>query len=62
VACSQKTCDGETINVRRHGALSSNSILLRVGMKIETHVITRINVQPKEVAYVDPDRPPVCIK
>ena len=54
------TCDGETIVVNRHGALISSSIPLRVGMKIEIHVIMTDKPTPAKVVYVDPERPPVC--
>jgi len=33
------TCAGATIVVNRHGALISTDVPLRVGMKIEIHVI-----------------------
>jgi hypothetical protein len=32
-------CEGETIVVNLHGALISTSVTLRVGMRIEIHVI-----------------------
>lgn len=54
------TCDGETIVVNRHGALISSIIALRVGMKIEIHVILTDKRAYAEVVYVDPDRPRVC--
>jgi len=54
------TCDGETIVVNRHGALISSSTPLRVGMKIEIHIIVTDKHAPAEVVYVDPDRPRVC--
>jgi len=34
------TCDGETIVVNLHGALISTAVPLRVGMKIQIHVMT----------------------
>jgi hypothetical protein len=40
------TCEGEIIVVNRHGALISTSVSLRVGMKIEIHVILTRNVLP----------------
>ena len=54
------TCDGETILVNRHGALISSNIPLRVGMKIEIHVILTDKRAPANVVYVDPERPRVC--
>ena len=53
-------CDGETIVVNRHGALISSNIPLRVGMKIEIHVILTDKRAHAEVVYVDPERPRVC--
>jgi hypothetical protein len=54
------TCDGETIVVNRHGALISSSVQLRVGMKIEIHVILTDKRAPARVVYLDPERPRVC--
>jgi hypothetical protein len=54
------TCDGETIVVNRHGALLSSSAPLRVGMKIEIHVILTDKRAPAKVVYVDPEQPRVC--
>jgi hypothetical protein len=54
------TCDGETIIVNRHGALISGTVPLRVGMKIEIHVILTDKRATAEVVYVDPERPRVC--
>ena len=54
------TCDGETIVVNCHGALLSGSASLRVGMKIEIHVILTDKRAPAKVVYVDPERPRVC--
>jgi hypothetical protein len=54
------TCDGETIIVNRHGALISSTVPLRVGMKVEIHVILTDKRAPAEVVYVDPERPRVC--
>ena len=54
------TCEGETIVVNRHGALISTSIGLRVGMKIEVHVILTDKRALAKVVYVDPDRPRHC--
>lgn len=52
------TCDGETIVVNRHGARISCTVPLRVGMKIEIHVI--IKRAAAEVVFVDPEQPFVC--
>jgi hypothetical protein len=54
------TCDGETIVVNRHGALISSSVQLRVGMKIEIHVIMTDKRAPATVVYVDLEQPRVC--
>jgi hypothetical protein len=51
------TCDGETVIVNRHGALISCTVPLRVGLKIEIHVIMTDKRANAEVVYVDPDRP-----
>lgn len=53
------TCDGETIVVNRHGALISSTLPLRVGMKIEIHVIMTDKRALGEVVYVDPQQPRV---
>ena len=54
------TCEGATIVVNRHGALISTAVPLRVGMKIEIHVIVTDKRSPADVVYVDPDQPRVC--
>jgi len=54
------TCEGETIVVNRHGALISTTLTLRVGMKIEIHVILTDQHAPANVVYVDPDWPQHC--
>lgn len=54
------TCDGETIVVNRHGALVSCTVPLRMGLKIEVHVIMTDKRALAEVVYVDPERPFVC--
>jgi len=54
------TCDGETIVVNRHGALISTAVPLRVGMKIQIHVIPTNARAAADVVYVDPDRPRMC--
>lgn len=54
------TCDGETIIVNCHGALISSAVPLRVGMKVEIHVVLTDKRAPAHVVYVDPERPRVC--
>jgi hypothetical protein len=54
------TCEGETIVVNRHGALISTTVSLRVGMRIEIHVILTDKRAPAQVVYVDPDWPRHC--
>jgi hypothetical protein len=54
------TCQGETIVVNRHGALISTAVSLRVGMRIEIHVIPTGEHAPADVVYVDPDQHRVC--
>ena len=54
------TCDGETIVVNRHGALVSCTVPLRMGLKIEVHVIITDKRALAEVVFVDPERPFVC--
>jgi hypothetical protein len=46
------TRDGETIVVNRHGALVSCTVPLRMGLKIEVHVIMTDKSADAEVAYV----------
>jgi len=53
-------CDGETIVVNRHGARISSLVPLRVGLKIEIHVIITDKRAAAEVVYVDTERPQVC--
>jgi len=53
-------CEGETIVINLHGALISTSIPLRVGMRIEIHVILTDKSAQGQVVYVDPDRPRLC--
>lgn len=53
-------CDAETIDVNLHGALISTSSSLRVGMRIEVHVILTDKRALAQVAYVDADRPRLC--
>jgi hypothetical protein len=54
------TCDGETIIVNRHGALISSTVPLRIGLKIEIHVIITDKRANAEVVYVDAERHFVC--
>ena len=54
------TCEGETIVVNLHGALISTAVPLRVGMKIEIHVVLTDKRARAQVVYVDPDRPRLC--
>lgn len=54
------TCEGETIVVNLHGALLSTAVTLRVGMRIEIHVILTDKRATAEVVYVDPERPRHC--
>jgi hypothetical protein len=54
------TCEGETIVVNLHGGLISTAVPLRVGMKIEIHVILTGKRALGEVVYIDPDRPKLC--
>jgi hypothetical protein len=53
-------CQGETIIVNRHGALISTTVALRVGLKVEVHVLPTGKRGLADVVYVDPDRPRVC--
>jgi len=53
-------CEGATIVVNRHGALISTDVPLRVGMKIEIHVIATDKRAPADVVYVDPKQPLHC--
>ena len=54
------TCEGETILVNLHGALISTAVPLRVGMKIDIHVILTDKHALAQVVYIDPDRPRFC--
>jgi hypothetical protein len=54
------TCEGETIVVNLHGALISSALPLRVGMKIDIHVILTDKHALAQVVYMDPDRPRFC--
>ena len=53
-------CEGETIVVNRHGALISTKVALRVGMRIEVHVLLTDKRALADVVYVDPEQPRVC--
>jgi len=53
-------CDGETIVINLHGALISTSIPLRVGMRVEIHVLLTDKRALGQVVYVDPDRHRLC--
>jgi len=53
-------CEGETIVVNLHGALISTSSPLRVGMRIEIHVILTDKRALAQVVYIDPERPRLC--
>lgn len=54
------SCEGETILVNLHGALITTAIPLRVGMKIDLHVILTAKHALAQVVYIDPDRPRFC--
>jgi len=54
------TCEGETIVVNLHGARMSTTVPLRVGMRIEIHVVTTDKHALAQVVYVDPDWPRHC--
>jgi hypothetical protein len=54
------TCDGETIIVNRQGALISSTAPLRMGLKIEVHVIMTDKRAKAEVVFLDAERPFVC--
>jgi hypothetical protein len=54
------TCDGETVVVNRHGALISSTVPLRMGLKIEVHVIITAKSAKAEIVYVDPELPFLC--
>ena len=54
------SCEGVTIVVNRHGALISTVVALRVGMRIEVHVIASDKAALAKVVYVDPDWPRQC--
>lgn len=50
------TCDSETIVVNRHGALIASTVPLRIGPRIEIHVIITDKRANAEVVYVDAER------
>lgn len=51
------TCEGETLVVNLHGARISTTVPLRVGMRIEIHVILTDKRALARVVWVDPDWP-----
>ncbi len=53
-------CEGETIVVSLHGALILTTVALRVGMRIELHVVLTDKRALADVVYVDPDQPKHC--
>jgi hypothetical protein len=53
-------CEGETFVVNLHGALISTAVPLRVGMRIEIHVLLTDKRAAAKVVYVDPDQPRHC--
>lgn len=53
-------CEGETIVVSLHGALISTTVALRIGMRIELHVILTGKRALADIVYVDPDQPKHC--
>ncbi len=53
-------CEGETIVVSLHGALILTTVVLRVGMRIELHVVLTDKRALADVVYVDPDQPKHC--
>ena len=53
-------CDGETVNVNRHGALISSKVPLRVDLRIEIKVLITGKCANATVVYVDPERPMIC--
>jgi hypothetical protein len=54
------TCEGETLVVNLHGALIMTAIPLRVGMKVEIHVVLTDKCADADVVYIDPDQPRCC--
>jgi len=54
------TCEGETLVVNLHGARISTTVPLRVGMRIEIHVILTDQRALAQVVWVDPDWPRHC--
>ena len=52
--------DAETIVVNLHGALISTAVPLRVGMKIQVHVVQTNTRAGADVVHVDPDQSRVC--
>jgi hypothetical protein len=54
------TCEGETIIVSLHRALTSTAVALSMGTKIEIHVYLTGKHENAEVVYVDPEKPLHC--
>lgn len=55
------SCEGETLVVNCHGALiMMTTVGLRVGMKVEIHVIATDKRALAKIVYVDPDLPRHC--
>jgi hypothetical protein len=54
------TCEGETLVVNLHGARISTKVPLRVGMRIEIHVMLTDKRALAQVVWVDPDWPRHC--
>ena len=54
------TCEGETLVVNLHGARISTKVPLRVGMRIEIHVMLTDKRALAPVVWVDPDWPRHC--
>ena len=46
--------------VNRHGVLISSAVPLRIGLKIEIHVVITDNRASAEVVYLDAEQPFVC--
>lgn len=53
-------CEGETLVINLHGAALMTAVPLRVGMRIEIHVILPNERATATVVYVDPDQPRHC--
>ena len=55
------TCEGESIVVNLHGARMSTTVPLRVGMRIQIHVLLTDKRALAHVIYIDPDWPRHCV-